>query len=134
MGVTAVATHAVVQGEGELPEDYILKAVSEVHANGLLIVRMIGKDARGGAYSLPTLQPDSKTEFYAVYQSGMTVHAPPEPFGYGVYTLETSLWDASDQALVWSSTSQTFQLNKASAAAKDLADVAVKALREQQLL
>jgi hypothetical protein len=134
MGVTATATHVVIQADGEIPEEYILQAVGEVHADGVLMMRMIGKEHKAGAYSPPPLRPDSTAELYAVYQSGMTVHTPPEPYGYGVYTLETSLWNATDQALVWSSTSQTFQLNRALAAAKDLADVVVKALRERQLL
>jgi hypothetical protein len=134
MGVTAVAAHAVFQADGEVPEERIRQAVSEVNADAVLTMRMLGKDAKTGAYSPPPLQPGVKADFYSVYQVGMNKQTPSEPYGYGVYTLETSLWDAKDEALVWSSTSQTFQLRSAAAAAKELSDAVVNALRQQQLL
>lgn len=134
MGVTAVAAHAVIQADGEVPEERILQAVGEVQADAVLTMRMIGKDAKTGSYSPLPLQPGAKADFYAVYQAGMIKQTPPQPYGYGVYTLETSLWDAKDESLLWSSTSQTFQPYSAPTIAKELSDVVVKALRQQQLL
>jgi hypothetical protein len=117
-----------------VPEERILQAVGEVRANAVLTIRMIGKDPKTGAYSPPPLQPGTKADFYAVYQVGMIQQTPPQPYGFGVYTLETSLWDAKDESLVWSSTSQTFQPYNAATIAKELSDVVVRALRQQQLL
>jgi len=134
MGVTAVGAHAVIQTEGEVPEERILQVVEEVHADALLTIRMIGKDPRTGTYSPPPLQPATHADFYAVYQAGTIEQTPPKPYGYGVYTLESSLWDAKDESLVWSSTSQTFQPYNVPTIAKELSDVVVKALRRQRLL
>ena len=133
MGVTATPAHAVIQADGEVPAERIVQAVGEVRADAVLLTRMIGKERKAGSYAPLPLQAGAKAEFYAVYQAGMATRAPP-PHGYEVYTLETSLWDATDEALVWFSTSQTFQPGNAPGAAKDLADVVVKALRQQQLL
>ncbi len=133
MGVTATAAHAVIQADGEVPVERILQAIGEVGANAVLLTRMIGKERQAGSYTPPPLQAGATAEFYAVYQAGMTTRAPPAN-GYEVYSLETSLWDAADLALVWFSTSQTFQPGIASGAARDLADIVVKPLRQQHLL
>jgi hypothetical protein len=133
MGVTATAAHAVIQADGEVPSERILQAIGEVRADAVLVTRMIGKERRASSYAPLPLQPGTKAQFYAVYQAGMTTQTSP-PDGYQVYSLETSLWNATDEALVWFSTSQTFQPASAPGAAKDLADVVVKALRQQQLL
>jgi hypothetical protein len=133
MGVTATPAHMVIPAEQEVPPEHIREAVSQVRADAVLVIRMIGKERKANAYAPPPLQAGTKAEFYAVYEAGMTARTPP-PYGYEVYTLETSLWNATDEALVWFSTSQTFQPGSAPGAAKDLADVVVKALRQQQLL
>jgi hypothetical protein len=133
MGVTATPAHMVIPADREVPQERILEAVSEVRADAVLITRMIGKERNANSYAPPPLQAGVKADFYAVYEAGMTARAPP-PYGYEVYTLETSLWNATDEALVWFSTSQTFQPGSAPGAAKDLADIVVKALRQQQLL
>ncbi len=132
MGVTAAAAHVVIQGDGEVSSERILQAIGEVRADAVLITRMIGKERRASSYAPPPLQPGTKAQFHAVYQAGMITRTPPD--GYEVYSLETSLWNATDEALVWFSTSETFQPRSAPGAAKDLADVVVKALRQQQLL
>jgi hypothetical protein len=134
MGVTATAAHAVIQADGEVPAQRIVQAVGEVRADAVLVTRMIGKERNAPSYAPPPLQAEAKAEFYAVYQAGMAVQAPPQPHGYEVYRLETSLWDATDEALVWFSSSQTFQPGNAPGAARDLADIVVKALRQRQLL
>jgi len=134
MGVTAVAAHTAIQASGVIPEERILHVIEEVHADAVLTIRMIGKDPKTGAYSPPPLQPGTKANFYAVYQVGMTRQTPPQPYGYAVYTLETSLWDVKDESLVWSSTSQTFQPYNPANIARELSDVVVRALRQKQLL
>ena len=133
MGVTATAAHAVIQADGEVPSERIVEAVGEVHADAVLVTRMIGKERKVSSYAPTPLQAGAKVEFYAVYQAGMKSQTPPS-YGYEVYTLETSLWDARDEALIWFSSSQTFQPGNAPGAAKDLADIVVRALRQQQLL
>jgi len=134
MGVTATAGHAVIQDNGVVPLERILQAVADLRADAVLVTRMIGKERKPSAYVPPPLRSGAKAEFYAVYQAGMTMGTPPQPYDYEVYTLETSLWDAADQSLVWFSTSQTFQPGTVPTAARDLADVVGKALRQQQLL
>jgi hypothetical protein len=133
MGVTATAAHAVMQADGEVPSERIVQAIGEVSADAVLVTRMIGKERKVSSYEPPPLQAGAKLDFYAVYQAGMKSRTPP-PHGYEVYTLETSLWNAPDEALVWFSTSQTFQPRNAPGAANDLADLVVRALRQQQLL
>ena len=134
MGVTATAAHVVIQENGAVPSERIIQAIGEVHANAVLVQRMIGKERKAASYVPPPLQAGAKAELYAVYQAGMTMGTPPQPYDYEVYTLETSLWEAADQGLVWFSTSQTFQPGTVPTAARDLADVVGKALRQQQLL
>lgn len=134
MGVTATAAHAVIQADGEVSAQRIVQAVGEVGADAVLVTRMIGKERNARSYAPPPLQAGAKAEFYAVYRAGMAIQTPPQPHGYEVYRLETSLWDATDEALVWFSSSQTFQPGNAPGAARDLADVVVKALRQRQLL
>ena len=134
MGVTATAAHTVLQENGAVPSERILQAVGELRADAVLVTRMIGKERKAGSYVPPPLQAGTKAELYAVYQAGMTMGTPPQPYDYEVYTLETSLWEAADQELVWFSTSQTFQPGTVPTAARDLADVVGKALRQQQLL
>ena len=134
MGVTATAAHAVIPDTGPVTSERILQAVGDLRANAVLVTRMIGKERKAGAYAPPPLQPGAGAELYAVYEAGMTMGTPPQPYDYEVYTLETSLWEAADQGLVWFSTSQTFQPGTVPTAARDLADVVGKALRQQQLL
>lgn len=134
MGLTAMAAHAVIEGQGKASEQQIQEAVGEVGADAVLVTRMIGRQHQMGSYSPPPLRDGVTAELYSVYAGGMTIQAQPQPPPYALYTLETSLWNAKDQSLVGFSTSQTFRLEKALAAAKELADLAVKALRQQQLL
>jgi hypothetical protein len=55
------------------------------------------------------------------------------PLGLGCVTL-TVKPVVGTTVLIWFSTSQTFQPGNAPGAAKDLADIVVRALRQQQLL
>ncbi len=85
MGVTATAAHAVIQADGEVPSERIVEAVGEVHADAVLVTRMIGKERKASSYAPPPLQAGTKAEFYAVYQAGMTIHTPPTLRLRGLY-------------------------------------------------
>jgi len=132
MGVTAIAAHAVIEGQGEVSEQQMLEAVGEVRANAVLVTRMLGRQRKTALYSPAPLRDGEAAELYSVYAAGMAT--PPEPDAYALYTLETSLWNAKDESLVGLNTSQNFQAAKTLPAAKELADLAVKALRQQRLL
>jgi hypothetical protein len=134
VGVTAIAAHAVIEGQGEVSEQQILEAVGQIRANAVLVTRMLGRQRKTGSYSPPPLRDGEAPQLYSVYAAGMAIQAPPEPDAHALYTLETSLWNAKDESLVGLNTSQTFQSVQALPAAKELADLAVKALRQQQLL
>jgi hypothetical protein len=134
MGVTAMASHAVIEGQGEVSEQQIQEAVGKVNANAVLVTRMIGRQRKIGSYLPPPLRDGEAPELYLVYAAGMTIEAPLQAYPYELYTLETSLWNAQDRSLIGFNTSQTFQTERVLAAAKELADLAVKALRQQQLL
>jgi hypothetical protein len=134
VGVTAMAAHAVIEGQGEVSEQQIQEAVGEVNANAVLVTRMIGRQHKTSSYVPPPLRDGEAPELYSVYAAGRTLQAPLEASRYELYTLETSLWNAQDRSLVGFNTSQTFQSERALAAAKELADLAVKALRQQKLL
>lgn len=133
MGVTATAAHAVIQ-DGPVSSERIAQAVEEVRANGVLLTRMIGKERGARSYVPPPLRAGADVGLYATYESGMTLATPLQRQDYQVYALETSLWEVPRSTLLWFSTSQSFQADMAFAAAKDLADVVVKAMRQHQLL
>lgn len=135
-GIDAVPSYTLVSGlsESELPR--VRDAVVRSGADGVLTTRLVGVDKRVNVYpAQPVFVPSvgyRRGGLFGYYSS--IAMMPPSSYAYEVVTLETNLWQAVGERLVWSGTTESFAPENAREASAEFADVIVKALRAQGLL
>lgn len=134
-GVSAIPSYTFVSGLTETDLPRVKEAVAKSGADGVLTTRLVGVDKRVAVYpGQPVFVPavGYRRGFYRYYTSVMVT--PPTTYNYEVVTLETNLWQAVGEHLVWSGTTESFAPENAREISEELADVIVKALRAQGLL
>lgn len=134
-GVTATASYTLVPGlsESDLPK--VREALARAGADAVLATRFVGVDKRLHVHPAhPVFMPSIgyRRGFHGYYSA--VVMAPPTAYQYEIVTLETSLWNANGDALVWSGTSESFAPDDARQGAFELARTVIAVLRGQGLL
>jgi len=134
-GVAATASYTLVPGlsGSDLPK--VREALTRSGADAVLATRLVGVDKRMHVHpAQPVFVPSIgyRRGFYGYYSA--VIVSPPTTYQYEIVTLETSLWNAKGDALVWSGTSESFAPDDARLAAGELARTVIAALRGQGLL
>lgn len=136
-GVDAVASHTLVPRDGRLPEAVLRDAVARSGADGVLITRLVKVDRRtsvspGYVTAMPAYGYYSS--FYGYYGSAYVYASPPVVTQYDVVVLETNLWQATRENLVWSAMTETVDPSNVRAATADYSKVVIEALKEAGLI
>ncbi len=111
-GVDAIPSHRLLPDEGKLEKDTIRAAVEEAGIDAVVVTRMVGMDIKitqgpGGVYAVPSPYYSS---FYGYYSySYVYVQAPPQYDVKEIASLETNLYNVSDEKLLWTVLSKTFK-------------------------
>ena len=133
-GVEATPSYTLIPEDGEVPKARLAAAVEQSGADGVLMMRLVKVDRQTQIY------PGSYTGapfmgFYGFYSSAwLGFYDPPQVYTYDVMTSETLLFEARDNRLLWSGTTETFSPRDVRKDTQDFASVIIKALAEQGLI
>lgn len=142
-GVAATPSYVLAPEDGELDRAVLEKLVAVSGADGILTTRLV-QVARQTTYypgAYPYAPYAAPTYgFYRYYPYAYRgawlgyAYAPPQVVQYEVVTLETRLFDAPRQILIWGATSQTFAPTDVQRAAGELGRLVIAALAAARLI
>ena len=133
-GVSAIPSYTLIPEDGEVPQAQLAQAVRDSGADGVLVTRLVKVDRQTQVYPGSYVGPPF-VGFYRFYSTAwIGYYDPPQIYTYDVVTSETSLFEARENRLVWSGTSETFSPRDVRKDTQEFAGVIIKALAAQGLL
>jgi hypothetical protein len=141
-GVAATASYTLAPKDGELDRAELEKAVAASGADGILSTRLVQVMQQTYVYPWPYGYGGPGYGFYGYYPYAYRgawvgysyAYAPPQVVQYNVVVLETQLFSAADQAMIWGATSQTFAPGDSRRDAADLGRLVIDALAAARLI
>jgi len=131
-GVAASASHTVLADAAGLGRDQMRDAVRKNGADSVLVTRVVRAEQRVDLAPTPVMAPmGGGGGLYGWY--GSTVAAMPVE-EYTVVTLESTLWDAKTEKIVWSGTSQTFESTDIAGITDQLAQLLIRKMRSDGVI
>ena len=139
-GTDAVAGYEFIPEDGQVEESRLARAVKQAGADAVITTRLV-RIERQAEYIPRTYGPYGPYGpypgfgFYRWYSSAwMGFYEPPRLRFYDIYISETSLYDVSNDRLVWSGIAKTTKLDDIRSEIQEFVDVVIAALRERNLL
>jgi len=134
-GLTAVPSYTLIAEDGPVSQERIKKVVAEVAADAILMTRLVRTERRtavspGYVMGIPAV--GYWGEWYGFYSSAWAV--PPVYNQFDVVTLETNVWDATTNKLVWSGTTETTDPASVNQLASELSALLIKEMRERRVI
>ena len=130
----AVPSYTIISQEEAQATDSSVDQLRAENFDGAIVMRVISRDQEL-SYSPGMTYPGYYRGFYGYYGYGWPVVYDP---GYlradTVVTVETNVFSVTDDKLLWSGVSETFNPNDVANAVNDVADAASEELRRQGLL
>ena len=107
-GVRAVASYTLIPEDGEVPKERLAEAVKESGVNGVLVTRLVKVERQTQVYAGTYVGPPYYG-FYGYYSwAWVGLYDAPQVYAYNVVIAETNLFDAANDTLIWSGTTETF--------------------------
>ncbi|MGW8220500.1 MAG: hypothetical protein ACWGP1_00005 [Syntrophobacteria bacterium] len=110
-GVQAVASSSVMPSEQKIEKAAILAAIEKLDIDAVLVTRLVSlkeKEIRSPSTSEDGSRDDYQGRYYGDYSSAYGYTRQPEQYTTSVRVgLETKLYDAETEKLIWSATSKT---------------------------
>lgn len=138
-GVEALASYTVIAEDGKKIDEAAMKSmVRKQGLDGVVMTRLVRIDKQtvytpGYAWGVPAL--GYRNSLYGYYNGAWSPYAmPAEVREYESAVLETTLWNAADDKLVWTATTSTFAPASVKSATTDFAKVLIEELRARKLL
>jgi hypothetical protein len=136
-GVDAVPSYILLPRDGKVEDAELRAAVAKSGADGVLMTRLVRLDRRtqvspGYVSVLPAY--GYYGSFYPYYGASFAYYGPPMVTQYDVAVLETNLWNAREEHLVWSAMTETVSPDNVRKATTDLAKVVIESLRAEKLI
>jgi hypothetical protein len=128
-GVRGIASHATLPGT-DVSRGQVVAAVRASGADGVVVTRLLKREQRHKA----SLSPG---DYYAHYSNASkTIYAPQPSVVYRseVVTLETRLFDAAREQMVWAASTELFDPRATQAQVGRLVRSIVKDLKEGSLI
>lgn len=138
-GVDAVASHTLIEQDGQIPEDRLKAAVEQAGANGVLITRMVNKETEisstPSAIPPPMVVTPRAIYYHGYYSSAWGGYYEPVNIQQFTYVVaETTLFAKDDPQPVWSGTTRTLEPKEVRKATQDFAKVIIGALKKEGLI
>jgi hypothetical protein len=140
-GIDAIAGNLVLPHDKKADKDLIVSRLKELDADGVLIARLVkrktleqympGDDYYGRAYYAPPAHYRGWPSYYS--RSYGTVHSPGYMKRNEVVIVETILFDAGSEQLVWSALSETFVEDDSEKLIRSFVQVMINDLFKQNL-
>jgi hypothetical protein len=138
-GVEAVASYTVIAQDGKKIDESLLKdTVRRLGLDGVVMTRLVRMDKQtvytpGYAWGVPAV--GYRNSLYGYYSVAWSPYArPAEVREYESAVLETTLWNAADNTLVWTATTSTFAPESVKSATEDFSKVVIEELKARKLL
>jgi len=107
-GVSAVASYTLIPEDGEVPKERLAEAVKASGVQGVLVTRLVKVEVQTQVYAAPYDGPPYYG-FYGYYSwAWVGLYDAPLVYTYNVVVAETNLFDAANDTLIWSGTTETF--------------------------
>jgi hypothetical protein len=142
-GTDAVAGYTVLQSDAEIDKENLAAALKETGADSVLITRLVDKKtvetyvppttyASAPRYVPPTHYYGCWHHYYA--RSYDAMYTPGYTVKDEVLVVETNLYEASSEKLVWSAISETFREGSSNTLIKSFIKVMIENLSKENLL
>ena len=138
-GVDALPSYTVIAQDGKKIDEAMLKdVVRRQGLDGVVMTRLVRIDKQtvytpGYYWGVPAL--GYRDSLYGYYNGAWSPYAlPAEVREYESAVLETTLWNAADEKLVWTATTSTFAPSSVKSATADFSKVVIEELRARKLL
>ncbi len=130
----AVASYTIISQEEVRDTESAADKLRAANFDGAIVMRVIGRDQQL-SYSPGMTYPSHYGGFYGYYGYGWpAVYQPGYLQADTVVTVETNVYSVTDDKLLWSGVSETFNPSDVAKAVNDVADAASRELRRQGLL
>ncbi len=136
-GIKAVPAHTAIKGTGMLDEAAVRQAVKDGGYDSVLLTRVLKVEqghewVSGMTYTTPNVY---YRDYWGYYRSSYTVvHEPGYMVETTTVTLESNLYDASSEQIVWTAQSRTFNPEDTLANIESLATQVTRNLDRHNLL
>jgi hypothetical protein len=134
-GSQATPSYRLITSSTDITREQLVEAVAKTHADAVLITRLVKREQRTTVTPGYTSPPPGYGGYYGYYRSSWDAsYSPPIVSTSDVVTLETRLYDANQEALVWTGTTETFNPSDLGKDLPDLVSTIIKDLKKRQLL
>ncbi|HEU4620894.1 MAG TPA: hypothetical protein VFS42_01595 [Burkholderiaceae bacterium] len=134
-GVSATPSYTLIAEDGPVSEERIRQEVGKIGADAILMTRLVRTERRTSVspgYVMGVPAVGYWGGWYGFYSAAWAV--PPSYNQYDVVTLETNIWDAKTNKLVWSGTTETVDPASVNQVANELSALLVKEMRERRVI
>lgn len=132
-GVRAVASYTLIPEDGPVPKERLTDAVKGSGVQGVLITRLVRVETQTQIYA--GLSPPPYYGFYGYYSwAWVGYYDSPQIYTYDVVVAETNLFDASNDTLIWSGTTETFPSRDVKEGIGKFASVIIQALSGSHII
>jgi hypothetical protein len=138
-GTGAVASYTLIPDDGQVERPRLERAVKESGGDAVLITRVVKVEHRTQVVPGTPAFPGFGRDIYGIYGTGWggvwTGYAsPPAVFQYDEVKVETKLFDARTETLVWAAQSDVFAPTDARKDSADFAARIIGALAARKLI
>lgn len=136
-GVEAIASHTLIPRDGKIPEDVLQKAVADAGADGVLITRMVGRDAKlvVTPATLPPPYYGHRSFYYGYYAGAWSGYYEPSTVQQFRYIVaETTLFRASAPEPAWSATTRSEEPRDVAKATEGFAKAMISRMRKEKVI
>ncbi len=137
-GTDSIASYTVLPSDTEIDKKDLAATLKEVGADGVLISRMVDRKTvetyvpAATHYAPPSHYYGGWHNYYA--RSYHTIYEPGYMVTGEVLVVETNLYEASSEKLVWSAISETFKEGSSNTLIRSFIKVMIKNLSKENLL
>jgi hypothetical protein len=133
-GVQGVASYTLISEDGEVPKERLAEAVKASGVQGVIVTRLVRVEIPTQVYWGPYAGPPYPG-FYGYYSWAWNTHYdPPQVYTYEGVIAETDLFDAPNETLVWSGTTETYAPQSVKKGISEFAAVIIKALSASHII
>jgi hypothetical protein len=130
-GIDAIAGYSVLPPDKEADKDIIVSKLKELDLDGVLITRLV--DRKEVSYVDSSYVPPANYSGWHSYYSGSYREVYSYTVKQEIVSVETNLYDAGSEQLVWSSLSETFVYGDISELIRSFVQVMIKDLFKKNL-
>lgn len=136
-GIEAVSSAAAISSDKELDKEAIVSSIEKLGVDAVLVTHLIGVD-KEAKYHPPTMSAAPAhyhRGYYGYYGHAYNyVHTPGYYTTHTKVRLETNLYEAKTEKLIWSGQSETWDPKSKTEVIDSLISVVIKNLQKNKLL